>query len=56
MIKQMWTDADLDNCIFFQSVVEVSFGGELADNGLVQRTIRMNQLKSNGWHYLCCKQ
>jgi hypothetical protein len=53
MAKQVMTDAELDNCIFFQTVVEVSFGGELADEGLVQ-DYTDESVKINGWHYLRC--
>lgn len=53
MAKHVMTDADLDNCIFFQTVVEVSFGGELADEGLVQ-DYTDESVKINGWHYLRC--
>ena len=53
MKNRVWTDADLDNCIFFQTVVEVSFGGELADQGLIQ-DYTDESIKINGWHYLRC--
>jgi hypothetical protein len=53
MMKQVCTDADLENCIFFQIVVKVSFGGELADEGLVQ-DYTDESVKINGWHYLRC--
>ena len=51
MTNQVLTDADLDNCIFFQTVVEVSFGGELDDKGLVE-VYTDETVKINGWHYL----
>jgi hypothetical protein len=51
MTNQILTDADLDNCIFFQTSVEVSFGGELPDQGLVQ-DYTDDTVKINGWHYL----
>jgi hypothetical protein len=51
MTKQVLTDADFDNCIFFQTIVEVSFGGEVADKGLIQ-DYTDESVKINGWHYL----
>jgi len=53
MTKPLFTYADLDNCIFFQTVVQVSFGGEVADEGLVQ-DYTDESVKINGWHYLRC--
>ncbi|WP_157053914.1 hypothetical protein [Paenibacillus sp. D9] len=53
MTNQVFTDADLQNCIFFQTVVEVSFGGEIADEGIVQ-DYTDESVKINGWHYLRC--
>lgn len=50
MTNQVLTDADFDNCIFFQTIVEVSFGGEIAGQGLVQEYTN-DTVKINGWHY-----
>lgn len=40
------TDADLDNCIYFQTTVEVWFDDESFENGIVERftedTVRIN--------------
>lgn len=37
MIKNVkWTDADLQNCIYFQTVVEVSVAGEVCEKGIIQ--------------------
>jgi hypothetical protein len=51
MRNQVLTDADLDNCIFFQTIIEVSFGGEIADKGLLE-VFTDETVKINGWQYL----
>jgi hypothetical protein len=47
------TDAELQNCIFFQSNVEVHFGGELDDMGVLQEYTEAT-IKINGYYYLRC--
>jgi hypothetical protein len=49
-MKIVTTDAELDNCIYFQSIVVVSFGGQEADEGLVQDYTNVT-VKINGFYY-----
>ncbi|MFC5647819.1 hypothetical protein ACFPYJ_01550 [Paenibacillus solisilvae] len=53
MKKVIRTDADLDNCIYFQSNIEVSIGGELDDMGVLQ-DYSEETIKVNGYYYLRC--
>lgn len=47
------TDAELQNCIYFQSNVEVTFGGELEETGVVEDYTE-DTVKIKGYYYLRC--